>query len=72
VICKERMTLPRFEAQQWSRGAKASLGRGHAVDFFPGRLPCSTDLDPLSYRARRDRFGGQLDILNVKTVGLTR
>jgi HipA-like protein len=35
VICKERMTLPRFEAQQSSRGAKASLGRDQAVDFSP-------------------------------------
>jgi hypothetical protein len=72
VICKELMTLPRFEAQQWRRGAKARLGRGHAVDFSPGRLLCSTDLDPLTYRAPRIDSVANSIILNVKTVGITK
>jgi hypothetical protein len=38
VICKQRMTFPRFKAQQWSRGARARLGRGHTVDFSPALL----------------------------------
>jgi hypothetical protein len=53
MICLQRMDVPCSKARQWSRGAKARLGRGQAVDFPPGRLPCSTDLDPLSYRVPR-------------------
>jgi hypothetical protein len=72
VIRKERMNVPRIEAQQWSaEGRKPVLAATTGSTSLPVgpralriSIPCHT--------GHRGLLGGQLDILNVKTVVITR
>jgi hypothetical protein len=71
VIFKHRLTLPKFEAQQSSRGRKpvlAAATRSTSLPVGTRALRISIPVTPVT----EDRFGGQLDVLNSKTVGITR